>query len=137
MPVASTVQTPELFKGCLKEYQLKGLQWLVNCYEQVLEQIKIISSLFYLFSLVLFFSPAFWVVNLNFLVIFQGLNGILADEMGLGKTIQAMVFLAHLAEVSYSNWCVCGSLRHYFNSSVLCRRKTYGGLFWLLHLLLY
>ncbi|KAG5083365.1 hypothetical protein JHK84_053403 [Glycine max] len=30
--------------------------------------------------------------------IFQGLNGILADEMGLGKTIQAMAFLAHLAE---------------------------------------
>ncbi|XVF07182.1 hypothetical protein REPUB_Repub06bG0116600 [Reevesia pubescens] len=61
MPVTSTVQTPEMFKGSLKEYQLKGLQWLVNCYE-------------------------------------QGLNGILADEMGLGKTIQAMVFLAHLAE---------------------------------------
>lgn len=38
MPVASTVRTPELFKGCLKEYQLKGLQWLVNCYEQVVEQ---------------------------------------------------------------------------------------------------
>ncbi|KAF3326206.1 DNA helicase INO80-like isoform X1 [Carex littledalei] len=61
MPVKSTVQTPELFNGTLKEYQLKGLQWLVNCYE-------------------------------------QGLNGILADEMGLGKTIQAMAFLAHLAE---------------------------------------
>ncbi|CAI9099819.1 OLC1v1036698C1 [Oldenlandia corymbosa var. corymbosa] len=61
MPVGSTVKTPELFKGSLKEYQLKGLQWLVNCYE-------------------------------------QGLNGILADEMGLGKTIQAMAFLAHLAE---------------------------------------
>ncbi|CAN7056894.1 unnamed protein product [Brassica rapa subsp. trilocularis] len=61
MPAASTVQTPELFKGTLKEYQIKGLQWLVNCYE-------------------------------------QGLNGILADEMGLGKTIQAMAFLAHLAE---------------------------------------
>ncbi|KAL8459957.1 hypothetical protein ACS0TY_031745 [Phlomoides rotata] len=61
MPVASTVRSPELFKGSLKEYQLKGLQWLVNCYE-------------------------------------QGLNGILADEMGLGKTIQAMAFLAHLAE---------------------------------------
>ncbi|KAI4386538.1 hypothetical protein MLD38_004465 [Melastoma candidum] len=61
MPTTSTVQTPELFKGSLKEYQLKGLQWLVNCYE-------------------------------------QGLNGILADEMGLGKTIQAMAFLAHLAE---------------------------------------
>ncbi|CAN1256186.1 Chromatin-remodeling ATPase INO80 [Linum perenne] len=28
----------------------------------------------------------------------EGLNGILADEMGLGKTIQAMAFLAHLAE---------------------------------------
>ncbi|CAF2265863.1 unnamed protein product [Brassica napus] len=61
MPATSTVQTPELFKGTLKEYQMKGLQWLVNCYE-------------------------------------QGLNGILADEMGLGKTIQAMAFLAHLAE---------------------------------------
>ncbi|GAB4851642.1 Putative DNA helicase ino80 [Ancistrocladus abbreviatus] len=61
MPVTSTVQAPELFEGSLKEYQLKGLQWLVNCYE-------------------------------------QGLNGILADEMGLGKTIQAMAFLAHLAE---------------------------------------
>ncbi|GKU89799.1 hypothetical protein SLEP1_g3891 [Rubroshorea leprosula] len=61
MPATSTVQTPEMFKGSLKEYQLKGLQWLVNCYE-------------------------------------QGLNGILADEMGLGKTIQAMAFLAHLAE---------------------------------------
>ncbi|GMH28344.1 hypothetical protein Nepgr_030187 [Nepenthes gracilis] len=61
MPVTSTVQTPVLFRGLLKEYQLKGLQWLVNCYE-------------------------------------QGLNGILADEMGLGKTIQAMAFLAHLAE---------------------------------------
>ncbi|KAJ6794250.1 DNA helicase INO80-like [Iris pallida] len=61
MPTASSVQTPELFKGSLKDYQLKGLQWLVNCYD-------------------------------------KGLNGILADEMGLGKTIQAMAFLAHLAE---------------------------------------
>ncbi|KAJ0978921.1 hypothetical protein J5N97_014395 [Dioscorea zingiberensis] len=61
MPITSSVQTPEMFKGSLKGYQLKGLQWLVNCYE-------------------------------------QGLNGILADEMGLGKTIQAMAFLAHLAE---------------------------------------
>ncbi|MCO5566352.1 hypothetical protein L7F22_020029 [Adiantum nelumboides] len=61
MPAASTVLQPTLFDGILKEYQLKGLQWLVNCYE-------------------------------------QGLNGILADEMGLGKTIQAMAFLAHLAE---------------------------------------
>ncbi|XP_078444984.1 DNA helicase INO80-like protein isoform X2 [Wolffia australiana] len=61
MPMISSVDTPKMFKGTLKEYQLKGLQWLVNCYE-------------------------------------QGLNGILADEMGLGKTIQAMAFLAYLAE---------------------------------------
>lgn len=38
MPVTSTVQTPEMFKGSLKEYQLKGLQWLVNCYEQVVRK---------------------------------------------------------------------------------------------------
>lgn len=28
----------------------------------------------------------------------NGLNGILADEMGLGKTVQAIAFMAHLAE---------------------------------------
>ncbi|WVZ56940.1 hypothetical protein U9M48_007401 [Paspalum notatum var. saurae] len=39
MPEQSSVQTPELFKGVLKEYQLKGLQWLVNCYEQGLNGI--------------------------------------------------------------------------------------------------
>ncbi|GBG59037.1 hypothetical protein CBR_g24383 [Chara braunii] len=61
MPAMSSVAQPRMFRGKLKEYQLKGLQWLVNLYE-------------------------------------QGLNGILADEMGLGKTIQAMSFLAHLAE---------------------------------------
>ncbi|KAK9154787.1 hypothetical protein Sjap_002267 [Stephania japonica] len=36
MPVTSSVGTPSLFKGHLKEYQLKGLQWLVNCYEQAM-----------------------------------------------------------------------------------------------------
>eukprot|EP00850_Spirogloea_muscicola_P018944 SM000179S03416 [mRNA] locus=s179:277257:287158:- [translate_table: standard] len=61
MPAMSEVAQPRMFSGTLKEYQLQGLQWLVNLYE-------------------------------------QGLNGILADEMGLGKTIQAMSFLAHLAE---------------------------------------
>ena len=35
MPMISSVNTPKMFKGTLKEYQLKGLQWLVNCYEQV------------------------------------------------------------------------------------------------------
>ncbi len=53
---------PKLFNGSLKPYQLKGLNWLINLYE-------------------------------------QGINGILADEMGLGKTIQAIAFLAYLAEV--------------------------------------
>lgn len=40
-----------------------------------------------------------WVTKIV-IYMFQGLNGILADEMGLGKTIQAMAFLAHLAEVN-------------------------------------
>ncbi len=37
--------------------------------------------------------------HFNIFYFLQGLNGILADEMGLGKTVQAMAFLAHLAEV--------------------------------------
>jgi DNA helicase INO80 len=36
--------------------------------------------------------------HFNIFYFLQGLNGILADEMGLGKTVQAMAFLAHLAE---------------------------------------
>lgn len=35
MPITSSVQQPKMFQGVLKEYQLKGFQWLVNCYEQV------------------------------------------------------------------------------------------------------
>ena len=33
----------------------------------------------------------------------NGINGILADEMGLGKTVQALAFLAHVAE-TYGVW---------------------------------
>ena len=40
-----------------------------------------------------------WLDNLHE----QAINGILADEMGLGKTIQAIAFLAHLAE-NKGNW---------------------------------
>ena len=61
MPQDSRVGQPRGLVGHLKSYQIKGLQWLVNIYD-------------------------------------QGLNGILADEMGLGKTVQAISFLAHLAE---------------------------------------
>ncbi|KAG0572907.1 hypothetical protein KC19_VG134100 [Ceratodon purpureus] len=39
MPSTSSVQQPKMFQGVLKEYQLKGLQWLVNCYEQGLNGI--------------------------------------------------------------------------------------------------
>jgi DNA helicase INO80 len=39
MPTTSSVQQPKMFHGSLKEYQLKGLQWLVNCYEQGLNGI--------------------------------------------------------------------------------------------------
>lgn len=95
MPVTSTVQAPQLFRGSLKEYQLKGLQWLVNCYEQVVRHINeymdVCTLLLFDYFLLIFTS--------NFCCCLQGLNGILADEMGLGKTIQAMAFLAHLAEV--------------------------------------
>lgn len=47
----------------------------------------------------------------------QGLNGILADEMGLGKTIQAMAFLAHLAEVRIIG-ILCHFLYFYTSCSV-------------------
>ena len=39
MPISSSVQQPRNFKGSLKCYQLKGLQWLVNLYEQGLNGI--------------------------------------------------------------------------------------------------
>lgn len=94
MPVMSTVQTPQLFRGSLKEYQLKGLQWLVNCYEQVVRHINE-----YLDSRTLLLFDSLLIFTSKFCCCLQGLNGILADEMGLGKTIQAMAFLAHLAEV--------------------------------------
>ncbi|KAK3039618.1 hypothetical protein RJ639_027209 [Escallonia herrerae] len=92
MPVASSVQTPELFKGSLKDYQLKGLQWLVNCYEQVIRSSS--KSVFLKACIALCLA----VDSGRSVLVIQGLNGILADEMGLGKTIQAMTFLAHLAE---------------------------------------
>lgn len=112
MPVTSSVQTPELFKGSLKEYQLKGLQWLVNCYEQVSVRESLITSV-----------DSFDYLFRYLFLAFQGLNGILADEMGLGKTIQAMAFLAHLAEVIYSTssvesgvtqhkHCIVGCIKH-------------------------
>lgn len=39
MPMRSSVQQPQNFRGTLKSYQLKGLQWLVNLYEQGLNGI--------------------------------------------------------------------------------------------------
>jgi SNF2 family DNA or RNA helicase len=39
MPEVSTVLQPKMFLGKLKEYQLKGVQWLVNLYEQGLNGI--------------------------------------------------------------------------------------------------
>eukprot|EP00210_Caulerpa_lentillifera_P005439 g5201.t1 len=39
MPESSSVQQPSGFKGVLKSYQLRGLQWLVNLYEQGLNGI--------------------------------------------------------------------------------------------------
>jgi DNA helicase INO80 len=98
MPEQSSVQTPELFKGVLKEYQLKGLQWLVNCYEQVnYHRANVFRSLV--------LNCHYWILT-HILHFLQGLNGILADEMGLGKTVQAMAFLSHLAEVCEYIYCL-------------------------------
>lgn len=55
MPITSSVQTPEMFKGTLKDYQLKGLQWLVNCYEQVnLFNFQQVSSLYIIFHAIIY-----------------------------------------------------------------------------------
>ena len=43
---------------------------------------------------------SYQMIGLNWLSLMHqhGLNGVLADEMGLGKTVQAISFLAHIAE---------------------------------------
>lgn len=61
LPISEGVKIPEMLRCTLKDYQKRGLEWLVSLYD-------------------------------------QGINGMLADEMGLGKTVQAISFLAHLAE---------------------------------------
>lgn len=61
LPISEGVKIPRILQCRLKDYQKRGLEWLVSLYD-------------------------------------QGINGMLADEMGLGKTVQAISFLAHLAE---------------------------------------
>lgn len=61
LPISESVKIPSILKCTLKDYQKRGLEWLVTLYD-------------------------------------QGINGMLADEMGLGKTVQAISFLAHMAE---------------------------------------
>ncbi|KAI5162586.1 chromatin-remodeling ATPase INO80 [Nematocida ausubeli] len=61
LPLAESIRIPRMLTCTLKDYQKRGLEWLVSLYD-------------------------------------QGINGMLADEMGLGKTVQAISFLAHLAE---------------------------------------
>lgn len=61
LPISQTLKVPKILHCSLKDYQKRGLEWLVSLYN-------------------------------------QGINGMLADEMGLGKTVQAISFLAHLAE---------------------------------------
>lgn len=34
MPAAQSVSQPSIFRGQLKDYQLRGLNWLANLYEQ-------------------------------------------------------------------------------------------------------
>ncbi|KAI5191035.1 chromatin-remodeling ATPase INO80 [Nematocida sp. AWRm77] len=61
LPISESIKIPSILKCTLKDYQKRGLEWLISLYD-------------------------------------QGINGMLADEMGLGKTVQAISFLAHLAE---------------------------------------
>lgn len=61
LPISQSIKIPGILRCTLKDYQKRGLEWLVSLYD-------------------------------------QGINGMLADEMGLGKTVQAISFLAHLAE---------------------------------------
>lgn len=82
------IPQPTIFNGKLKGYQLKGMNWLANLYEQVCTSGS-------LSRVIIGFS--FW--STFIFVFLQGINGILADEMGLGKTVQSIALLAHLAEV--------------------------------------
>lgn len=62
---------PSLLKFPLRDYQLEGMNWIINLWKNgVLSGSSGSDS--------------------------KGLNGILADEMGLGKTIQTIAFLSHL-----------------------------------------
>ncbi|KAI5186166.1 chromatin-remodeling ATPase INO80 [Nematocida homosporus] len=66
LPISQGVAIPSILRCTLKDYQKRGLEWLISLYD-------------------------------------QGINGMLADEMGLGKTVQAISFLAYLAEKG-GNW---------------------------------
>ncbi len=69
--LATRIRQPSLFKGVLKSYQLKGLSWLVNLYDQGINGI---------------------------LADEMGMSSSVSQILGLGKTIQTIAFLAHLAE---------------------------------------
>lgn len=97
------IPQPTIFNGKLKGYQLKGMNWLANLYEQVklsenVAQTPRPSTLNFFFIFLKIYRSA-WFIALLFIPSLQGINGILADEMGLGKTVQSIALLAHLAEV--------------------------------------
>lgn len=82
------IPQPRMLRATLKPYQLKGLSWLVNLYDQGINGIlademgmsKNVASLLFVFL----FADLFSFVS-----------------VGLGKTIQSISFLAHLAEVPF------------------------------------
>ncbi|CAE6463520.1 unnamed protein product [Rhizoctonia solani] len=79
IPEKITSQRSILVGRKLKEYQLKGLQWMVSLYNNRLNGIL---------------KGLQWMVSLYN----NRLNGILADEMGLGKTIQTISLISFLIE---------------------------------------
>lgn len=87
---APAVVQPRIFRGSLKPYQLKGLSWLVNLYDQGINGIladEMGMFLAHTHTLSLYMHEPFVAL------------------LGLGKTIQSIAFMAHLAEVIYDYPC--------------------------------
>lgn len=74
------IPQPEMLQATLKEYQLKGLNWLAGLYEQGINGILADEMV------------------INFGLIYDWIFVLTYPLQGLGKTIQSISLLAHLAE---------------------------------------
>ena len=93
---AMAIEAPRMFQGKLREYQLKGLRWLVNVYNNGINGILADEMGFFLFTFVFLFK---WILTL---------------KHRLGKTIQSMALLGHLAEEKvFFSFCFHSFQLHY------------------------